>query len=39
MQEIWEGEYTYKCILTKDFKSDIREIVVLYPPWRKGKNL
>ena len=30
MQEIWEGEYTYKCILTKDFKSDIRDIVEFY---------
>ena len=27
MQEIWEGKYTYRCILTNDFKSDIRDIV------------
>lgn len=30
MQEIWEGEYTYRCILTNDFESDIREIVEFY---------
>ena len=29
-QEIWEGEYTYRCILTNDFKSDIRDIVEFY---------
>lgn len=30
IQEIWEGEYTYRCILTNDFDSDIREIVEFY---------
>lgn len=27
IQEIWEGEYTYRCILTNDFDSDVRDIV------------
>lgn len=30
IQEIWEGEYTYRCILTNDFDSDVREIVEFY---------
>lgn len=30
LQEIWEGEYTYRCILTNDFKSDVRDIVEFY---------
>lgn len=30
LQEIWEGEYIYRCILTNDFKSDIRDIVEFY---------
>lgn len=30
IQEIWEGEYTYRCILTNDFDSDIKEIVEFY---------
>ena len=30
IQEIWEGEYTYRRILTNDFKSDIRDIVKLF---------
>lgn len=29
-QELWEGEYTYWCILTDDFKSDFRDIVEFY---------
>lgn len=28
--DIWEGEYTYRCILTNDFESDIRDIVDFY---------
>ena len=28
--DIWEGEYTYRCILTNDFESDIRGIVDFY---------
>lgn len=28
--DIWEGEYTYRCILTNDFKSTSREIVEFY---------
>lgn len=30
MQELWEGEYTYRCILTNDFESDIRDVVEFY---------
>ena len=30
LQEIWEGEYTYRCILTNDFESDVRDIVEFY---------
>lgn len=30
IQEIWEGEYTYRCILTNDFESDVRDIVEFY---------
>ena len=30
MQDIWEGEYTYQCILTNDFESDVRDIVEFY---------
>lgn len=29
-REIWEGEYTYRCILTNDFESDVRDIVEFY---------
>ena len=29
-QELWEGEYTYRCILTNDFESDVRDIVEFY---------
>ncbi len=28
--ELWEGEYTYRCILTNDYDSDVREIVEFY---------
>ena len=28
--DIWEGEYTYRCILTNDFESTPREIVEFY---------
>ena len=37
IQEIWEGEYTYRCILTNDFDSDVREIVESYN-MRGGKE-
>lgn len=37
LQEIWEGEYTYRCILTNDFKSDVRDIVEFYN-LRDGKE-
>ena len=37
IQEIWEGEYTYRCILTNDFDSDVREIVEFYN-MRGGKE-
>ena len=30
MQELWEGEYTYRCILTNDYESSAREIVEFY---------
>ena len=30
IQEIWEGEYIYRCILTNDFESDVRDIVEFY---------
>lgn len=29
-QELWEGEYTYRSILTNDFESDMRDIVEFY---------
>nr|CAA54267.1 unnamed protein product [Bacteroides thetaiotaomicron] len=29
-QELWEGEYTYRYILTNDFESDVRDIVEFY---------
>ena len=28
--DIWEGEYTYRCILTNDFESSVRDIVEFY---------
>ncbi len=27
MQDLWKGEYTYRCILTNDYESSAREIV------------
>ena len=29
---VWEGEYTYRCILTNDYKASEREIVEFYNP-------
>lgn len=29
-QDLWEGEYTYRCILTNDYESTPREIVEFY---------
>ena len=29
-QDLWEGEYTYRCILTNDYTSTTREIVEFY---------
>ena len=29
-QDLWEGEYTYRCILTNDYTSTAREIVEFY---------
>ena len=29
-QDLWEGEYTYRCILTNDYTSTMREIVEFY---------
>ena len=26
VQDFWEGEYTYRCILTNDYDSSVREI-------------
>ena len=28
--DLWEGEYTYRCILTNDYKSSVKEIVEFY---------
>ena len=30
VQDLWEGEYTYRCILTNDHESSAREIVEFY---------
>ena len=30
VQDLWEGEYTYRCILTNDYESSVREIVEFY---------
>ncbi len=30
VQDFWEGEYTYRCILTNDYDSSVREIVEFY---------
>ena len=39
--DLWEGEYTYRCILTNDYKSSTRDIVEFYnlpqvASWGKG---
>ena len=39
IQEILEREYTYRCILTNDFDSDVREILEFYNLAVEGKNL
>ncbi len=28
--DLWEGEYTYRCILTNDYESSVREIADFY---------
>ena len=28
--DLWEGEYTYRCILTNDYESSVRDIVEFY---------
>ena len=35
--DFWEGEYTYRCILTNDYDSSVREIVEFYN-LREGKE-
>ena len=30
VQDLWEGEYKYRCILTNDYKSSAKEIVEFY---------
>lgn len=35
--DLWEGEYTYRCILTNDYTSSVREIVEFYNQ-RGGKE-
>ena len=35
--DIWGGEYTYRCILTNDYKSSARDIVEFYN-LRGGKD-
>ena len=37
VQDLWEGEYTYRCILTNDYESSTREIVEFYK-LRGGKE-
>ena len=37
-QDLWEGEYTYRCILTNDYTSTNREIVEFYN-LRGGKGI
>ncbi len=29
-RDIWEGEYAYRCILTNDYESSVRDIVEFY---------
>ena len=38
-RDLWEGEYTYRCILTNDDTSTEREIVELQPQGRRGTDL
>ena len=35
--DLWEGEYTYRCILTNDYESSVRDIVEFYNK-RGGKE-
>ena len=28
VQDFWEGEYTYRCILTNDYDSSVRDSVM-----------
>ena len=35
--DLWEGEYTYRCILTNDYSSSVRDIVEFYNQ-RGGKE-
>ena len=35
--DLWEGEYTYRCILTNDYTSSVREVVEFYNQ-RGGKE-
>ena len=35
--DLWEGEYTYRCILTNDYESSMRDIVEFYD-MRGGKE-
>lgn len=35
--DVWEGDYTYRCILTNDFEPDVRDIVEFYS-FRGGKE-
>lgn len=30
VQDFWEGEYTYRCVLTNDYESYVREFVEFY---------
>ena len=30
VQDLWEGEYTYRCIMTNDYESSAREIIEFY---------
>ena len=35
--DLWEGEYTYRCILTNDYDSSTRDIIEFYNK-RGGKE-
>ena len=37
VQDLWKGEYTYRCILTNNYESSAREIVEFYN-FRGGKE-